>query len=106
MASGNRMLIGPPRLAIIDLPTSRKVWGVIDSIERLRLNQVPQNTPETSVSKNRLMNWAIRSMSPPLYGHLPHTLTCVGVSANPTTDRGVQCMYTMYVYDVCIRRIY
>jgi hypothetical protein len=44
--------MGPPRFAIIVWPTSRKVEAVIELIERLRLNHVPQKTPTTSVKRN------------------------------------------------------
>ena len=40
-------LMGPPRFAIIVCPISRNVAGVIDAIDRLRLNHVPRNTPGT-----------------------------------------------------------
>ena len=43
--------MGPPRFAIIVCPISRNAAGVIDAMDRLRLNHVPQNTPATSVNR-------------------------------------------------------
>jgi len=50
------MRIGHARLWIIVFPISRNVLGVIEAMERLRLNHVPQKTPVTRTSRRRLMN--------------------------------------------------
>jgi hypothetical protein len=42
-----------------ELVASRNVAGVIEEIERLRLNHVPQKTPTTSEYRNTLTNRAI-----------------------------------------------
>src|SRR5215470_8148739 len=57
-AEGISTLMGRPRLPIIVRPTSRNVCGVIDPIERLKLNHVPQKTPATS-EKNKLSNFHV-----------------------------------------------
>ena len=53
------MLIGRPRFEIMILPISRKVAAVIASIERLKLNHVPQNTPVTSAKSITLTSCRI-----------------------------------------------
>jgi hypothetical protein len=55
-AAGMSTLMGRPRLAIINRPTSRKVPGVIADIDRLRLNQVPQKTPVTRENRSNVTN--------------------------------------------------
>ena len=59
MDAGNRMLIGRPRFEIMILPTSRNVAAVMASIERLKLNHVPQNTPVTSAKSITLTSCRI-----------------------------------------------
>jgi hypothetical protein len=72
-AAGISRLIGPPRLSIMIRPTSKNVAGVIDGIERLRLNHVPQNTPATErVQKhvNELSHWHDSLLRSPLQGRM------------------------------------
>ena len=53
------MRIGHARFLIIVRPISRNVSGVIDAMERLRLNQVPQKTPATRERRNMLTKRAM-----------------------------------------------
>ena len=59
MDAGNRMLIGRPRFEIMILPISRNVAAVIASIQRLKLNHVPQNTLVTSANSITLTSCRI-----------------------------------------------
>jgi len=58
-AAGISALIAAPRLPIVMCPTSGRVAGVMAAIERLRLNQVPQNTPVTRLKSSIVMNCVV-----------------------------------------------
>ena len=51
-----RIRIDFARFRTIVRPISRNPAGLIDAIERLRLNQVPQRTPETNAKRKMLRN--------------------------------------------------
>lgn len=56
IVSGIRIRMGLVMFLIIRCPFSRTVCGDVFSIDRLSENQAPQNTPDTSADKNKLIN--------------------------------------------------
>lgn len=59
MVNGKRIRMGIARFFIKAFPFSIKVAAESFSIDRLSENPVPQNTPDTNINKNKLINWII-----------------------------------------------